>query len=77
VENVREVAARLVEAGAAFPVRDAEDLTRTFARLAADPGLRRRAGDKAREVVASQSGALEATMARIRPYLDARGRARA
>lgn len=77
VENVREVAARLVEAGAAFPVRDGEDLTRTFARLAADPGLRRRAGDKAREVVASQSGALEATLARIRPFLDARERARA
>lgn len=77
VENVRDVAARLIEAGGAFPVRDGADLARTFARLAADPELRRRAGERAQVLVASQSGALEATLRAIGPYLDAHGRASA
>ena len=77
VENVRDVAARLLEADGAFAVRDAAALTRTFVRLAGDPELRRRAGERARALVASQSGALEATLREIRPYLDMQGRARA
>lgn len=77
VQNVRDVAARLVEAGGAFPVQDGAELARTFARLASDPQLRRRTGENARAVVASQAGALEATLREIRPFLAPSGRATA
>ena len=63
-----------MEAGGAFPIEDAADLARLFARLAADPDLRRRAGEKARGVVESQAGSLEATLSELRPYLAVRDR---
>jgi 3-deoxy-D-manno-octulosonic-acid transferase len=74
IQNVRDVAARLLEAGGAFQVQDAAGLASTFARLAADPELRGRAGESARGVVEANAGALEATLREIRPFLTSSGR---
>jgi 3-deoxy-D-manno-octulosonic-acid transferase len=62
VWNFRDIAARLVEAGAAVQVPDAVALEDTVTRLLADAGERQRLGLAARQFVRQQQGATERTM---------------
>jgi len=77
VQNFRDIAARLLEAGGAFQVRNAEELKDLFGRLATDSALRRDSGERARRVVLDNAGSLEATVREILPYLRPKRSARA
>jgi 3-deoxy-D-manno-octulosonic-acid transferase len=75
VQNFRDAASRLLEAGAAFQARDAGDLKRIFLELASDPARREEAGAAARRVIQENSGALAKTMQEILPCLPGSGSA--
>jgi len=77
VQNFRDAAARLLEAGGAFQVRNPGELKDLFGRLAADKALRQDSGEKARRVVLDNAGSLEATVREILPYLRQERSARA
>ena len=62
VWNFRDAARRLVEAGGAVMVKDASELEQALARLLADPRLRERMGDAARDLVRRQQGATARTL---------------
>ncbi len=62
VWNFRDIAARLVGAGAAVQVPDGPALEETVGRLLADGGERERMGTAARQFVRQQQGATERTM---------------
>jgi 3-deoxy-D-manno-octulosonic-acid transferase len=74
VWNFRDVAARLVEAGGARQVADAEDLERVTAQLFGDAEERRRLGAAARDFVLRQQGATEKTIELLGRMLDLHGR---
>jgi 3-deoxy-D-manno-octulosonic-acid transferase len=63
VWNFRDTATRLVEAGAAVQVADAAGLDEAVGRLLVDPLERRRLGEAAQQLVRSQQGATERTLA--------------
>jgi 3-deoxy-D-manno-octulosonic-acid transferase len=63
MENFADAARALVAAGGGFVVRDGGDLGRQAARLLADAGARRAAGEAARRAVESGRGALPRTLA--------------
>jgi 3-deoxy-D-manno-octulosonic-acid transferase len=63
VWNFRETATRLVETGSALQVLDAQALQEGVKRLLADPTERAQLGAKAQELVKSQQGATERTLA--------------
>ncbi|VTU02161.1 3-deoxy-D-manno-octulosonic-acid transferase OS=Planctomyces maris DSM 8797 GN=PM8797T_01709 PE=4 SV=1: Glycos_transf_N [Gemmataceae bacterium] len=65
VWNFRDAARRLVEVGAAVMVTDAAALETELARLIADPALRERMGETARELVRRQQGATDRTLAQL------------
>jgi len=69
IANARDVAARLLEAGGAFQIADAPGLAFLFKRLAEDPTMRARAGERARRVVEEGSGALDRTVVELLPFL--------
>jgi 3-deoxy-D-manno-octulosonic-acid transferase len=69
IQNFREAAALLLEAGGAFQVWNAGELKDLFARLASDETLRRNSGERAKKVVLENSGSLDATIREILPYL--------
>lgn len=73
IQNTRDVASRLLAGGGAFQVRHAGELTALFGHLAADPGLRMRAGESARRIVLANAGALERTLREILPFLEGLG----
>jgi 3-deoxy-D-manno-octulosonic-acid transferase len=77
VWNFRDIAARLVEAGAAVQIGDAEELEEAVRSLFADAERRERMGMAAREFVRRQQGATAATMTAIDSVLNARRRTRA
>lgn len=60
--NFSEASQRLLEANAAWQVADTTELLATLTRLLADPGLRRAAGQRGREVVERHRGALTALL---------------
>ena len=62
VWNFRDAARRLVEAGGAVMVRDADGLERELAGLLADPGRRAAMGEAARKLVRAQQGATGRTL---------------
>ncbi|HEV8060230.1 MAG TPA: 3-deoxy-D-manno-octulosonic acid transferase [Gemmataceae bacterium] len=63
VWNFRETATRLVEAGAAVQVSDAAAMEDVSRRLLANPAERAQLGTRAQELVKSQQGATERTIA--------------
>jgi 3-deoxy-D-manno-octulosonic-acid transferase len=73
VENVRGVAARLVESGGGFAVGDASGLTAVLGELVGDARRAAQAGAAARGVLDAASGPLAVTLAVIRAALRASG----
>jgi 3-deoxy-D-manno-octulosonic-acid transferase len=65
VENFRDSADLLVEAGGAMMVADADDLGQRLAELLASPDRRRAMGEAAAEAVSRRRGALRETMALV------------
>jgi 3-deoxy-D-manno-octulosonic-acid transferase len=63
MDNFRQEAALLAEAGASRTVADAEELARALAELDADPARRSAMGAAGRAAVASQAGATARTLA--------------
>jgi len=57
MENFREIAADLVQAGGAVRIRDERELSEELARLLSDPELRDRIGESARRLVEKRRGA--------------------
>ena len=68
--NFVEIAAELVEAGAAMTVADEPGLAEAVDRLLRDPGERDRLESAARRVVARNAGALDAVMRELEPLLQ-------
>ncbi len=77
VWNFRDIAARLVEAGAALRVENAIELEQTVRALFADAERRQEMGEAARAFVCRQQGATAATMSAIDSLLTAVRRVRA
>ncbi len=71
VWNFRDTAERLLQAGAARRVADAEALESTVRELLADPGARLREGEAARAFVTRQQGATDRTVALLGEFLAA------
>src|SRR5438067_1590434 len=69
--NCVAMADALATAGASKTVRDAEDLARGITALLADPRLRNERATAAVRVAAAGSGALDAVLGRLAPWLDA------
>ncbi len=69
VWNFRDTAERLVRAGAALQVQDADSLDETIRELLADAGRRERLGRAAQELVQTQQGATERTLDFLEPLL--------
>ncbi len=74
VWNFRDTATRLVEAGAAIQISDAQELESVVERVLGDSEERQRLGRRARELVRSQQGATERTMAGLDSLLRAKRR---
>jgi 3-deoxy-D-manno-octulosonic-acid transferase len=70
VWNFRETTTRLIEAGAALQIADALALKESVGRLLADPAERAQLGAKAQELVKSQQGATERTMACLESLMN-------
>jgi 3-deoxy-D-manno-octulosonic-acid transferase len=77
VWNFRDIAARLVQAGAAVQIADANELEQTIRSLFNDADRRERMGEAARLFVKQQQGATLATMTAIDRVLEAAGRSQA
>lgn len=71
IENVREVASRLLEVGGAFQVSDERGLVDLFQRLGTQPETRLTAGHNARDLVQRSARALDDTVREILPFLQA------
>jgi len=65
MENFSSAAIALIDAGAGFAARDAEELSSLVLRLSADPVARRVASAMARKVVETNRGAMDRTLALI------------
>ncbi len=74
-EHACDAAARLVAAGGAVEVRDADALARVLIAWFTVPEEARLAGDRARAAIAASDGAVAVTLAVIRGVLAARGAA--
>ena len=72
LENVRDVAEMMHEAGALTQVQDPDTLAAAAAWLFGDPATRRSIGGVAREKVAENRGALERALSLAKPYLPRR-----
>jgi len=72
MENFAEIARRLVEAGAALQVRTAAELESALERLLQDAALRHAMGQKAREVVRENLGAVDRTVEMVLEELERR-----
>jgi len=77
VDNFRAAADALLAAGGGFVARDGAELGRLAARFLADPVARRQAGERARQVVAAQRGALQRTVDRLAGLLETAATGRA
>jgi 3-deoxy-D-manno-octulosonic-acid transferase len=73
VWNFRDTAARLIEAGAAIQVADADQLDQVVRRLLGDPRERRLLGTAAQQFVLSQQGATARTIDCLDRLLAAKG----
>jgi len=69
--NCAAMAAALTAAGASETVRDAATLARAVTRLLDDPRLRDTRAARAKSIAAAGSGALDAVLDRLEPWLDA------
>jgi 3-deoxy-D-manno-octulosonic-acid transferase len=74
-QNGPEIARLLIEAGGALEVADGPALAVAAGRLLADPALRQRMGESARNFVEAHRGSLARLLALIEPLLAAEGRA--
>ena len=72
LENVRDVAEMMHEAGALTQVQDPDTLAAAAAWLFGDPATRRSIGGVAREKVEENRGALERALSLAKPYLPRR-----
>jgi 3-deoxy-D-manno-octulosonic-acid transferase len=70
VWNFRDAARRLIDAGGAAMIRTPEELEAKLAGWIADPELRKRMGEAARELVREQQGATERTLDVLDAVLD-------
>jgi 3-deoxy-D-manno-octulosonic-acid transferase len=70
VWNFRETTTRLIEAGAALQIADGQALKESVGRLLADPAERAQLGARAQELVKSQQGATERTMASLESLMN-------
>jgi len=70
MSNCAAVARDLATAGAALPVRDAEELAAQVAALLADPAERARRAAAGLDVAADNRAVLQAVLERIAPWLD-------
>jgi 3-deoxy-D-manno-octulosonic-acid transferase len=70
VHNAAEIYAALDRSGRAEVVRSSEQLAKVLDDLFADPGAMRRRATKAAEAIATFTGALDATMRALVPYLE-------
>jgi 3-deoxy-D-manno-octulosonic-acid transferase len=70
LENFREIARLLNEAGAAWVVQDSDTLAQAILQLAEDPAQAGRMGERAYQVVAQHRGAADRTLAMLEPYLS-------
>lgn len=68
--NFRAAAAALVEAGAGFVARDGRELADLVVRLGRDRDAARVAGERGRQVVEANRGALDRTVALLAPFLE-------
>ncbi len=71
MNNFQDVAALFKDARAGIEVPDSDGLARELLCLLEDPALRERTGTAARQIVQSQTGALERTLAAVRTRLEA------
>lgn len=69
LDNVRDIAGLLREAGGLTVVADAETLGQAFIWLAGNPGTRQRIGEAARQTVAANRGTLECVLKLVDEYL--------
>jgi 3-deoxy-D-manno-octulosonic-acid transferase len=72
MDNFRDIAAALLESGAATQVDSAGDLAAAWAELLEDAPRRARLGLAAREIVERNRGATAATLDRLAAVMDAR-----
>lgn len=77
MENFRDVAQLFLRAGAAIQVQDGIELTQAALRLFADDAARREMGERARQVLARESGATGRVLDQIRELLEAEATLRA
>lgn len=70
VHNAAEIYAALDRTGRAEVVRSSEQLAKVLDELFADPNAMRRRATKAAEAIATFTGALDATMRALVPYLE-------
>jgi 3-deoxy-D-manno-octulosonic-acid transferase len=70
VHNAAEIYAALDRTGRAEVVRSSEQLAKVLDELFADPGAMRRRATKAAEAITAFTGALDATMRALMPYLE-------
>jgi len=73
MDNCRDIADALVEAGGATTVADAMELADAVRRLLADDGLRAVTGDRARDAVRRGQGATERSLDLLAGLLETRG----
>ncbi len=70
MENFRDVASLFLGAGAALQVPNAEALAPALLRLLDHPSERRELGERARQVLEQQRGAVRRTLEQLGPWLD-------
>jgi 3-deoxy-D-manno-octulosonic-acid transferase len=70
MENFRDVSALLLNAGAAVQVHRASELGAAACGLLRDEPRRRRQGEAAKRILASEAGATERILKRLRPWLE-------
>ncbi|MBF0184368.1 MAG: 3-deoxy-D-manno-octulosonic acid transferase [Magnetococcales bacterium] len=68
--NFREAVRQLLEADAAIQLREQTELLSTMQQLLADPARRQQLGERAQQVVAANTGALQRTMHTLQPWLE-------
>lgn len=62
VWNFKDAAQRLIESGGAIMIRSAEELAPALSELLANPDIRVKRGQSARQLVMTQQGATERTL---------------
>jgi 3-deoxy-D-manno-octulosonic-acid transferase len=70
MHNFRDIASRLLEAGAAIQVRDSRELARVSLELLGDGERRTRMGEMAHRLLESESGATARVLEHLQEFLE-------